>query len=325
MFDYKKLFSRFYPSGFLILCGLILIIYGGLGVMYVQQGVKQKDLNKQITQLNLIVSKPLSSISELKETYNQILENLKPIDNKQAIELLVSVAERNGIEISEEARKFLVPASVTQSEKVGINNYRVLVFSNILVQGNYENVLAFITDLETNPDLKNVIVTGIVSSEENVVATGDEAQRREEFRDVKQAVLEMMEDNQLSYIYHPVNVAGKRATNYMGDNPNTESVQEGFPDAITSLKQKGYTGNATPKTGYLLYRHDRISTDNTSSYTTVNYFGTLTTRYYYTCESNGEVRQWDRADITAATEYTSSDPSMQELKLVLSLKIYTKA
>ena len=134
-----------------------------------------------------------------------------------------------------------------------------------------------------------------------------------------------MEDNQLSYIYHPVNVAGKRATNYMGDNPNTESVQEGFPDVLTSLKQKGYTGNATPKTGYLLYGHDRISTDNTSSYTTVNYFGTLTTRYYYTCESNGEVRQWDRADITAATEFTSSDPSMKELKLVLSLKIYMKA
>ena len=39
-------------------------------------------------------------------------------------------------------------------------------------------------------------------------------------------------------------------------------------------------------------------------YGTNKYLSMDTTQYYYTCESDGSIRQFDGADVTTATEYT---------------------
>ena len=138
---------------------------------------------------------------------------------------------------------------------------------------------------------------------------------------VSLAVVDMMTDNGLSAIPNPMNFAGGIATNLMGDDPDTEETVEGFPDYTTAVVDKGYTGtgNITPSDGYVLYEHDRISTDNTTQFETVSYVTTLTTRYYYTCEADGTVRQFDGPDVATATEYLNI-----ETVAALDVDLYTK-
>ena len=59
-------------------------------------------------------------------------------------------------------------------------------------------------------------------------------------------------------------------------------------------------------------------------FTTVNYTDNLQTKYYYTCQANGEVRQWDGPDLSDAKEYFISEPQTVEVVVTLSLKMYTK-
>jgi hypothetical protein len=322
--DLTKYIKRFYRAGFIILCGLLAIIYGTLGFIYVQQGIKQKIQNEQISQITTVVSKPLSSIAELKEEYNNILEKLAPVDNKRAIEILVGIAEKYGIDTTEGTGNFIVPSSILTTEKIGSSNYRVLVFSNVLVQGSYDDVSAFITDIDSGNTSSNIILTRMIVTESTTTAAGEEAARREEFQKVMDAVKAMMEDNQLSIIRYPLPAARGEATNYMGDDPDTKYIKEGFPDRETLGIQKGYTGNATPKDGYLLWEHDKILVEDPSEYTTVNYTDNLMTMYYYTCESTGKVRQWDNPIISQANEYFGTSLSLTQVKVVFDVKFYTK-
>jgi len=61
----ENLFARIRRMGFVVVIGVCLIIYAGLGFVYLQQGAKQADLEEQIDKTMLIVSKPLPSIEEL--------------------------------------------------------------------------------------------------------------------------------------------------------------------------------------------------------------------------------------------------------------------
>jgi len=140
-----------------------------------------------------------------------------------------------------------------------------------------------------------------------------EARRTEKYL-VSLAVREMMADNGLSAIPAPLDYAGGMATNGMGLTLTT-----GFPDNTTIVADKGYTGDGTPRDGYLLYEHDGISTDNTTQFETVSYIAMPTTKYYYTCEADGTVRQFDGPDVTTAKEYRDT-----ELVATLDVALYSK-
>ncbi len=320
--DYKKILSRFYPSGYIILCGVIVLVYGVLAFVYIQQGIKQKDLSEKTESLSAIVSKPLSSTKELREEYDSIQETLAPIDDVRAIEILVEIAEKSGVDITPEAGKFTVPSPSNSKERVGSTQYNIIKFNNVSVQGEYENVKAFINDIESGNTIPNIKITSMSISELEVGVQGEELIRRQELRMVIDAVNRMMEDNQLYFIHNPLNVAEGEATNLMGDDPETPFITEGFPDIYTPVRQKGYTGNGTPRDGYVLYNHDRISPEDPTTYTTVNYINDFMTTYYYTCESNGQVRQWDGPIIETANEYTDTETVITELRAYLNIKIY---
>jgi hypothetical protein len=134
----------------------------------------------------------------------------------------------------------------------------------------------------------------------------------------------MMTDNNLVALPNPMSYANGIATNLMGNDPEVEGAIEGFPDITTRAADKGYTGNLTPRDGYVLYRHDKIPSDNTTEYETVSYLTTLTTNYYYTCEADGTVRQWDGSDVTTAAEYLGSEATEVELQVDLDVDIYSK-
>ena len=128
----------------------------------------------------------------------------------------------------------------------------------------------------------------------------------------------------LKSLCYPMDFANGVAANLTGDDPDTEEILEGFPDIFTTTIDKGYSGNATPRGGYVLYNHAKILTDNTTRFETVSYITVLTTKYYYTCEADGTVRQFDGADADTATEYLGSEEFKIEVVVTVDVDIYTK-
>lgn len=319
----KNLLIRIRHTGVLFLIGFILIVYIALGFLYWQQGEQQSEYEKQIAKLSLILLKPLPSAEQLQTEYEAVNLALAPMKDVDAIALLVSIAEENGIDVDEASGKFRVPTVTTGNARVGTGTYKVSSFNGIRVEGEYDNVMAFISDLNSGKTLNNMVLKKVNIKQVVVSFTGEENTRRAEFRSVISAVEDMMTDNDLDSIPYPMNYAGGVAINSMGDDPNTEEV-EGFPDIITTAAEKGYSGNATVSAGYVLYNHDIISMENTNQFNTVSYMPTLTTKYYYTCEADGTVRQFDDANVSTATEYTTSEPSKIGLVANVAVDIYFK-
>jgi len=320
----QALLTRFRQAAILFLIGVFLIIYIAIGILYLQQGTQQRELEEQITKVSLVVSKPLPSAEKLQAEYDEVNRALAPMTNIAAVEMLVSIAEASGINIDKDAGKLRIPPATVKEEKVGGGTYQLLTFRNISVQGDYDKVMAFISALDSGETLKTMVLKRVAISPVVVVFKGEEGARRAEFRSVTEAVRDMMDDNGLFEIPNPMNVAGGVATNLMGDDPDTEVVVEGFPDITTTAAEKGYTGTGFPRDGYVLYGHCKISTDDTTQFTAINYISMLTTTYYYTCEVNGTVRQFDRANVDIATEYRDSEESKIETVAIVDVDIYTK-
>ncbi len=320
----KNILTRLGPTGGAVLSGLIVIIYISLGFLFFQQGVKQRQHTEQIVKLSAIIARPLPSAEELQTEYDACNRSLAPMPDSDAIALLVSIAEQSGIDISEDIGEFRVPPATHRQEKVGENIYQTISFRNIHVQGSYDDVMAFISILDSGEILETLVLKTVITNQVIVTLTGEERDRRAEFSNVKSAVEDMMMDNNLLVLPNPMRFAGGIATNFMGDSPDTEGTTEGFPDITTTAAEKGYSGIATPSDGYVLYRHDRISEDDSTQYETVSYLPTLSTTYYYTCEADGTVRQWGGPNVATAREYLSSGETKIEIKAAVDVDIYTK-
>ena len=318
--------GAYWRTGVLLLGGLILIVYIALGFLYWQQGGQQADLEQQIVQLSLVIARPLPPDTELRKEYEKVNSALLiPKTDAEAIKMLVDIAEESGIDVTPESGKILVPPVSIGQETVAGGSYRVLSFGNVRVQGVHDSVMAFISDLDSGKTRETMVLNSMATDEVAIMYEGEEAERRAEFRMVISAVINMMDDNALSQIPDPMSFAGSIATNFMGDDPDTEGAVEGFPDITTTAAEKGYTGTDSPGDGYVLYGHDKISTDNTTLYETVSYTGAvLTTNYYYTCEADGTVRQFDGASVITATEYLGSTESRPETVVTFSVNIYTR-
>lgn len=320
----KNLIGMLRRTGVLLLIGLLLIIYVALGFVYWQQGAEQQDLQGQITKLSLVVSRPLPSAGGLQAEYEEINDALAPMTDSEAIALLVSIAEKSGIDVEESAGKLRIPSASSGEVTVGGGRYRVISFGNVRVQGDHDSVMAFISDLDSGKTLKSMVLTAVTTSEVEIAYVGEQKARRDEFRDVAAAVEEMMADNSLYWIPNPTSLSGGVAVNLMGDDPDTGDTVEGFPDITTTAVERGYTGTGSPQNGYVLYGHHAISTDNSTVFETEYYIDMLTTSYYYTCESDGRVRQFSEADLHFATEYLGSASSRIEIVATLSVSIYIK-
>lgn len=322
----KNFITRLGLTGGLILIGFILIIYIAIGFLYFQQGAKQKQLDEQIAKLSIVVSRPLSSDEELQAAYDNVTSKLSPLTDGEAISILVNLAEQSGIDINEGSGKFQVPPARYSQAKIGAGTYQVISFKNVVVQGDYDDVMAFVSDLDSGTTRENMVLQKVAIKQQTVQLSAEEIARRSEFNNVAAAVETMMMANRLPVIPNPMSVAEGFATNLMGDDPNTEGMVEGFPDITTTAAEKDYTGTGTPRDGYVLYNHDKILTDNFDQFETVSYFPTLTTNYYYTCEADGTVRQWDSPNVATAEEYLDRDESTTkiELKATMDIDIYVK-
>ena len=321
----ENLFAKIRRMGFVVVIGVCLIIYAGFGFVYLQQESKQADLEEQINKTMLIVSRPLPSMEELQAKYDGANLALAPVAAPDALQIVVDIARESGVDVDPASRKFHIPPpSGPQEKKMGESTYHILALSGIRVQGSHDSVMSFISDLDSGKTMETLVLKKVSIKQVEVLHGGEEAARRAEFREVSSMVVNMMADNGITAIPNPINHDGGIAVNYMGNDPGTIVAVEGFPDITTTAVEKDYTGTGTPRDGYVLYQHDKISTDNTTQFETVDYITVLATQYYYTCEADGTVRQFDGPDIAVATEYLGSEETKIELIAILDVVLYTK-
>ncbi len=337
----ENLINRFRRMGLLFIAGFLAIICAALAIVYLQQEVKQRGLEEQVNKISLTLLKPMPNIEELQAEYDEVNRSLSPLTREGVLDIyryidkIVGIAEENGIDVDSESSKLSIPPqNVVGEEKVGDGNYQVLSFKNIRVQGDYDNVMAFISSLESGETLETLVLKEVATSQIEFKVGDEEEARWAEFTEVQSAVNAMMIDNALAEIPNPIDYAGGTATNFMGDEPETTETVEGFPDVTITAADKGYTGDGNPRDGHVLYQHDKINPDDTITYTTVSYIfalgieeyiDVLKTEYYYTCEANGLVRQFDGPDLDTTMEYPYIEKVKIETVAILSVGIYTKS
>ncbi len=316
----NNLITRLRRTGFLFLIGIFLIIYLGLGIIYFQQGPKQNELNEAIAKQSVIAAKPLPLADNLKAEYDLVKQALNPVTDYAVLEILVKIAKASGINVADEAGKFNIPPPSKIIEvKIGDGKYQVLPIRNIKVQGKYDDVLAFVADLDAGKTLPTMVLKKAVISQVAVMYEGAEKERRQEWRDVQAAVNAMMLENALPAIPHARNFTGEVAFDDM-------TV---FPDALSDWTEETGGKPADPKgnkytdgdkVGYLLFGHDIIADGRQTNL--VNYLKVKTTKYYYTCEANGTVRQFDGPAVGGAIEYRGSEEALTETQATVDVDIY---
>ena len=144
-----------------------------------------------------------------------------------------------------------------------------------------------------------VAILGVLSSVviPNVgrfLGRGETEARKAEFHNVASAVMAMMTDNNISTIPNAI-TAKASATNLMDAYPDATSSSAGgkLVDPVGASYASG------DKSGFLLYAHDR--TGNNSPAVLTNYVSMSKTKFFYTCEADGTIHQYEKAD---GTEYT---------------------
>ena len=320
-----RLLARFRRMGVLLLIGVFLIIYVAFGFLYWQQGAQQKDLEKQIANISVIVAKELPDAEKLQAEYDKVNSFLAPMPASDAIAKLVGIAEKSGIDVSESADNFRVPSAALRDEKVGESTYQVLSFKNISVQGSYDNVMAFISDLDSGKTQETMVLKRVDVKQVVLKIEGEEVARKTEFTNIQAAVHSMMTDNGLITIPSAISYAGGTASNDMAAFPDSLSSVAGG-DKVTDPAGYDYA-DATDKAGYTLYGHDITGSDEGNpnpDQTDVDYTSNSTTTYYYTCESGGTIRQFDGPDVTTAKEHFSSEEVKTETVATLDVDLYTK-
>lgn len=311
----QGILTRIRRMGFLVVVGVCVIIYIGLGFVYMQQGPQQKELNEKINKTLVVVNKPLPSMEELQAKYDAVNAALAPVETPEALAIIVDIARKSGIDVSPEGGKFHIsPPGGPSARKMGERTYNVLSFGDIRAQADFKTMIDFISDLDAGTTMETMILKKVELSWVKLQLEAEEATRRAEFSAVIQAVSSMMEDNSLNEIPNPINYEGGVAMNEM----------TAFPDAVTTAREKGYTGQGTPSDGYLLQAHARITADNTSVYQEMDYIDKPVTEYYYTCEADGTVRQFDGPDVETATEFFGSEEVVYDTVVRLAVELYYK-
>ena len=186
----KDLLIRFGQSGVLVLIGFFLIIYIAFGFVYWQQGSEQKELEEQTTKISLIVARKLPSEEKLQAEEDEANSALTMTDveisidedittDAKAIAILVGIAEKSGIDVTPDSDNLIVPSAAVREEKVGEGTYQVFSFKNISVQGDYDDVIAFISDLDSGETQKTMVLRRVDIRQIEVKGEGEEETRTE--------------------------------------------------------------------------------------------------------------------------------------------------
>jgi len=154
-----------------------------------------------------------------------------------------------------------------------------------------------------------VLAAVVIPNVGRFLGRGEEEERTVEYNTVRLGVTALMVENGLAQIPHPSNPYSTTGTaqNEMDKFPDTTSEWTGTPGGKLT-DPDGVDYEAGDKPGYLLYGHDLTATGHDQA-VLVNTVSTNPLKYYYTCETDGTIRQFNSADLNVATnpdieEYT---------------------
>ncbi len=160
--------------GFLIVVGVCLIVYIALGIVYFQQGSKQKELDVQIAQLNTVLSKSLPSAEKLRADYEAANHSLAPLTVPAVLDVIVKIAQDSGIDVASENDKFNIPPpGEPLKQKMGGGTYLVLAVRNIRVQGSGASVMKFVSSIDSGSTLKTMILKNVDLAYDTKTAGGE--------------------------------------------------------------------------------------------------------------------------------------------------------
>jgi len=140
--------------------------------LYFQQGAQQKEFEEQIANVSQVVAKPLPDIKKLQAEYDEVRDSLAPITGSDVLTILVGIAKKSGINVDPESGKLSIPPPTVSEKKVGDGSYQALSFKNIIVQGNYNRVMTFISALDSGEKLNTMVLTRITTSQVEVIVEG---------------------------------------------------------------------------------------------------------------------------------------------------------
>ena len=162
-----------------------------------------------------------------------------------------------------------------------------------------------------------VLAAVIIPNVGQFIGAGEEEARETEYTTIQTSIHAMMVDNGISSL--PGAVIWTDSTTGAVNNMSA------YPDTTATLATKGAdaqfvldaiaAGDISAEVlGYLLYGSQIvIDADGDGTYDAgddeikaIKYVGMATSTYYYTCETDGTIRQWDTTDCSTATgvEYT---------------------
>ena len=126
-----------------------------------------------------------------------------------------------------------------------------------------------------------VLAAVVIPNVGRFIGAGEEESGATELANIQTAVVEMMVDNGLATLPHPVIVA----TANMSAFPDATSACTVVGEKVNDPNGDAYT--AADKDGFILYQHD-ILADGLAT-PTVNYVQTQTTKGTYTVDASGTV------------------------------------
>lgn len=154
----KDLLARFRGLAIPLLIGFFLIIYAGLGIVYLQQHREQNSLNAQIADLENTVSQKVQISEELQAQYNEAKQSIPAeLKEEDVILAVLRIAEARGFDVSIESSDISITSALVRTEKAGQSNYQVLPF-HIAIEGDYDKVMDFISDMDSALTLKTLVV-----------------------------------------------------------------------------------------------------------------------------------------------------------------------
>ena len=79
--------TRFGRMGLLFLVGIVVIVFAALGILYVQQEPRQRELTEQIHKLNLTLRRPLPDAEKLQAEYDEVNRALSPLTREGDLDI----------------------------------------------------------------------------------------------------------------------------------------------------------------------------------------------------------------------------------------------
>lgn len=147
----------------MLVIGILVIVTIGVGIFYMQQMSREKQLEEDVSRLALTLGKPLATADKLQQQYQEVMQALEPIARKDVLDIIISIAEDSGIDVNPEADKLHIPPQdSTGKEKVGETTYQVLPINGLVVQAEHSKVIDFIAKLESRNKLPTLVIRQMV-------------------------------------------------------------------------------------------------------------------------------------------------------------------